>query len=219
MKKTLSLLLAFVLALSLFTVSVYAAETKTETLFNAVEDKKEIAVTFKTGKSESLGDSWPQLNTVYLKGDKVAYDFNNGFFTIRTLIDGNSLVSYFTNFPFIYMKADELSFGNFDLWNTIKGLSDFTTEFLVFVNSYETEINGEKYYVEEFSDRGSVINSFYYKEDDLKILKAQDFEKDTIQYTYFENVSLTVDEKVFELPAISFDFTVLMKWLISLFIA
>ncbi len=219
MKKTIALVLALILSFSALgmTASAYL-DNKTEPFIDKIEETKEVAVTFRTGKSKEFGDSWSQINTVYLKGDKVAYDFNNGFFTIRTLIDGDDLVCYFTNFPFIHMKVQELPFGNFNLWDTIKGLSDVTMEFLVFVRNYETEIDGVKYYVEEFSDRGSVINSFFYVGDELKILKAQDFAKDTIQYTYFDKISLTVDDSFFEMPSFSFDFTVVMKWFISLFV-
>lgn len=220
MKKTLSVLVAIILTFSAFSVSAFAAEpTKTETLFDRIEETKEVAVTFQTGRSKEFGDSYSPINTVYLKGEKVAYDFNNGFITLRTLVDGDTLVSYLPNFPLIHMRVKELLFGDFDLWSTIKGLSDFTMDFLVFVKSYETEIDGSTYYVEEFSDRGSVINSFFYVGDELKILKAQDFAKDTIQYTYFSNVRLTVDESVFEMPKITFDLTVIFKWFISLFVA
>lgn len=221
MKKIISVLLTVLLiAIPFFAMNVSAAEiTKTDALFDAIEENKEITVTFRTGKSEEFGDSWSTINTIYLKGEKVAYDFNNGMVTVRTLVDENALVSYFPSFPLVYMRTAELPFGNFDIWEIIKGSSDFTMEFLVFVNSYETEIDGVKYYVEEFSDRGSVINSFFYVNDELKILKAQDFAKETIQYTYFDKVSLTVDDSIFKLPAISFDFTTVLKFFMTLLTA
>lgn len=219
MKKTVSLLLTLLLVLTSFTVSAFAFEkTKTEQLFDSFEERKELTVSFRTGRGKTFGDSYSAVNTVYLKGEKVAYDLNNGTVTVRTIADGDSFVSYILSFPFIHMKAEELPFGDFDFRNTVKGLSDFTMNFLVFVNSYETEIDGVNYYVEEFSDRGSVINSFFYVDDELKVLKAQDFAKDTVQYTYFDKVSLSADEGVFEMPEISFNLTLLMKWLISLLI-
>ena len=220
MKKSLSILLAVtILMLSLFTMNAFATETKTDALFDAIEEKKEVAVTFRTGRSEEFGDSYSAVNTVYLKGEKIAYDLNNGTLTLRTFVDGENLVSYIPAFPFVHMKVKELAFGGINLWDTIKNASDFTMEFLVFVKAYETEIDGVTYYVEEFSDRGSVINSFFYVGDELKILKAQDFEKETIQYTYFEKVSLEVDDDVFEMPKISFDFTAVMKFFLSMFMA
>ena len=219
MKKIVSVLLALILTFSALSLTASAyLDNKTEPFIDKIEETKEVAVTFRTGKSKEFGDSWSQINTVYLKGDKVAYDFNNGFFTIRTLIDGDDLVCYFPSFPLVHMRVQELPFGNFNLWETIKGLSDVTMEFLVYIKNYETTIDGVDYYVEEFSDRGSVINSFFYVGDELKILKAQDFAKDTIQYTYFDKISLTVDDSVFEMPKVSFDFTTVMKWFISFFI-
>ncbi|MBQ7295797.1 MAG: hypothetical protein IJW86_06350 [Clostridia bacterium] len=217
MKKTISLIIAVVLAFSLFSVGTFAAGTKTEALFDTAEQTKEVAVTFRTGMLPEFGSAYSAVNTVYLKGDKIAYDFDNGFIELRTVLQDDGLYSYLTTFPFIHMQTSDLTLGNTDIWQTIKGLSDFTMDFLVFVKSYETTIDGTTYYVEEFSDRGSVINSFFYVGDDLKVLKAQDFMKGTIQYTYFDNISLSVDDSIFELPAVSFDLTGIMKIILSLF--
>ncbi len=217
MKKTVALLLAVIMMFSLFSVGTLAANTKTETLFDTIENNKEVAVTFRTGMLPEFGSSYSAVNTVYLKGDKIAYDFNNGFIKLRTVVQEDGLFSYLTAFPFIHMKTGALSLGDTDIWNIITKLSDFTMDFLVFVGSYETTIDGVTYYVEEFSDRGSVINSFFYVGDDLKVLKAQDFAKDTIQYTYFDEVSLSVDDSIFELPALSFNLTGIMKFILSLF--
>lgn len=220
MKKTIAVLTAtLILMLSVFSMNAFASEvTKTDALFDKIEETKEVAVTFRTGRSKTFGDSYSAINTVYLKGDSVAYDFDNGFIELRTVVQGDMLVSFLPSFPFIHMKAEELSFGDFDLWGVINGTSDFTMEFLVFVKAYETTIDGVTYYVEEFSDRGSVINSFYYVGDDLKILKAEDFFYQTVQYTYFDEMSLTVDDSVFEIPAVTFDLTAIFKWFISLFV-
>ena len=110
-----------------------------------------------------------------------------------------------------------LPFVNIDIWSAIEKISNFTMDFLVFVGSYETTIDGVTYYVEEFSDRGSVINSFYYVGDDLKVLKAQDFAKKTIQYTYFDHVSLDTDPGVFHRPMISFEFSAVLTFLMGIF--
>ena len=215
MKKSISLILALVIALSVFTLSVFAADTKTEILFNAIEDTKEVSVTFRTGRSETFGDSYSVINTVHMKGEKIAYDFDNGFFKLRTLADEGKLVSYLPAFPFVYMSVTDLPVGEIDIWEAVKSLSDFTMEFLVFQGSYTTTIDGVSYYVEEFNDRGTVVNSFYYVGDELKILKAQDFAKETIQYTYFDNVSLKVDDSVFSKPLLSFEFTAVLQLLLK----
>ena len=217
MKKTVSLILAVVLMLSVFSFGVFAADTKTETLFDTVEETKEVSVTFRTGFGDKFGQSYSVVNTVHMKGEDIAYDFDNGFFKLRTLADDGKLVSFLPVFPFIHMTVVELPFVNVDVWGIIKKVSDFTMDFLVFVKSYETVIDGVTYYVEEFSDRGSVINSFYYVGDDLKVLKAQDFAKKTIQYTYFDDVSLSVDKAVFERPAFSIELTAVLSFLLMIF--
>lgn len=216
MKKSVSLILAVLLVISALSFSTFAAGTKTETLFDAAEEKKEVTVTFRTGRSDTFGDSFSPVNTVYIKGEDVAYDFDNGFFRLRAIVDEGKLIGFLPAFPFIYMSVAELPFVEIDLWSVIENLSNFTMDFLVYQGSYTTTIDGVTYYVEEFNDRGSVVNSFFYVGNDLKVLKAQDFAKKTIQYTYFDNVSLTTDASVFHKPAISFEFTKVLTFLLTL---
>lgn len=220
MKKTIAVLMALILALSVFSVTAFAAgETKTDALFDKIEQSKEVAVTFRAGSSMEYGDAFPVVNTVYIKGDNITYDLDNGFIELRTVVKDGSLVSFMPSFPFFHMRADSLSFIGVDLWSVINGLSDFTMDFLVFIESYETTIDGVTYYVESFSDRGTVINSFYYVGDELKLLRVEDFAINAVQYTYFDEISFEADDDVFELPLISFDITPLFKmflaWLIT----
>lgn len=217
MKKVISLILVTVLVLSALSLSAFAAETKTQTLFDEIEESKEVAVSFRTGRSDKFSDSYSVQNTVYMDGDKVAYDFDNGYFKLRTLTDQGKLVSFLPSFPYIHMTVVNLPFVDVDVWSIIEKLSNFTMDFLVFQGSYETEIDGVTYYVEEFNDRGSVVNSFYYVGQDLKVLKAQDFAKNTIQYTYFDSISLSVDDSVFQRPAISFELTAVLSFLLMIF--
>lgn len=217
MKKSISLILALVIALSAFSLSAFAAPTKTETLFDTIEETKEVTVTFRTGKSQTFGESYSVINTVHMKGENVAYDFDNGFFKLRTMTHEGKLLSYLPSFPYIHMTVINLPFVEFDVWAIIEKISNLTMNFLVYQGSYTEIIDGVTYYVEEFNDRGSVVNSFYYQGDDLKILKAQDFAKNTIQYTYFDNVSLTTDTAVFNRPAISFEFTAVLTFLLGVF--
>ena len=217
MKKIISLILVLVLAMSVFSLSAFAVDTKTETLFDAIENNEEVTVSFRTGKSDTFGESYSVQNTVYMDDDKIAYDFDNGFFKLRTITDDGKLVSFLPSFPFIHMTLADLSLIKVDIWGIIEKLSNFTMDFLVFQNSYETTIDGVTYYVEEFNDRGSVVNSFYYVGDELKVLKAQDFAKKTIQYTYFDEVKLEADSSVFQRPLISFELTVVLSFIMMIF--
>ena len=152
-----------------------------------------------------------------MNGSKIAYDFDNGFFKLRSLANDGKLVSFLPSFPYIHMTVVSLPFVEVDVWGIIEKLSNFTMDFLVYQGSYETTINGVNYYVEEFNDRGSVVNSFYYADNELKVLKAEDFAKKTIQYTYFDSVSLEVDSSVFSRPLISFELTTVLSFLLMIF--
>jgi hypothetical protein len=213
----ISLILVLVLAMSVFSLSAFAVDTKTETLFDAIENNEEVTVSFRTGKSDTFGESYSVQNTVYMDDDKIAYDFDNGFFKLRTITDDGKLVSFLPSFPFVHMTLADLSLVKVDIWGIIEKLSNFTMDFLVFQNSYETTIDGVTYYVEEFNDRGSVVNSFYYVGDELKVLKAQDFAKKTIQYTYFDEVKSEADSSVFQRPLISFELTVVLSFILMIF--
>ncbi len=217
MKKSISLILVLVIALSVFSLSAFASDTKTEALFDAIEDEKKVSVTFRTGRSDTFGDAYSVINTVHMDGDDIAYDFDNGYFKLRTLTDDGKLVSFLPSFPYIHMTLVSLPFVTVDVWALIEKVSNATMDFLVFVKSYETTIDGTTYYVEEFSDRGSVINSFYYVGDELKILKAEDFAKKTVQHTYFDSVVLDVDKEVFQRALISFEFTAVLSFLLTVF--
>lgn len=217
MKKTISVFLAVIFMMSVCGLGAFAADSKTETLFDEIEKTREVSVTFRTGRGDEFGDSYSVINTVHMKGDDVAYDFDNGYFKLRTLTDDGKLVSFLPAFPYIHMTVVNLPFVNIDVWGLIEKVSNFTMDFLVFVKSYETTIDGTTYCVEEFSDRGSVINSFYFEGDELKALKAQDFDKNTVQYTYFDNVSLNVEDTVFERPLISFELTAVLSFLLMIF--
>ena len=217
MKKSIALILALVLAMSVLSFSAFAAETKTETLFDEIEETKKVTVSFRTGKNDTFGESYSVQNTVYMNGSKIAYDFDNGFFKLRSLANDGKLVSFLPSFPYIHMTVVSLPFVEVDVWGIIEKLSNFTMDFLVYQGSYETTINGVNYYVEEFNDRGSVVNSFYYADNELKVLKAEDFAKKTIQYTYFDSVSLEVDSSVFSRPLISFELTTVLSFLLMIF--
>ena len=133
------------------------------------------------------------------------------------MTDDGNLVSFFPSFPYIHMTTFlDLPFVNIDYWSIIEKVSNFTMDFLIFQGSYTTTIDGVTYYVEEFNDRGTVVNSFYYVGDDLKVLKAEDSAKKTIQYTYFDYVAANVDSGAFHRPMISFEFSAVMTVILGL---
>lgn len=213
MKKTISIILSVILIISAFSLNAFAATTKTEALLNKLNTEKEVAVTLTAGDIPIFGANSDATDTVYIKGDKAAYDYNAGFINARLVLDDDEIVAYLPVFPYVHVKLDSTAIGSVDIWGIINEATNITLGVLNYVKSYEEEVDGKKYYVEEFNDRAQVTSKFYYDGDDLKILKVTDAKTGSVQNTYFEDISFEVDDSIFELPLISFDLTPVLQGL------
>ncbi len=213
MKKILSIIMSAILILSVFSLNAFAANTKTEALLDELNTSKEVAVTLTAGDIPLFGSSSNATDTIYIKGDKAAYDYNAGFINARVVLDDDEIIAYLPIFPFVHVKLDSKAIGSVDIWGLIEEATNITLGVLNYVGSYEDELDGKKYYVEEFNDRAQVTSKFYYEGDDLKLLKVTDAKTNSVQNTYFEDISFEVDDSIFELPLISFDMTPILKGL------
>ena len=216
MKKTckaFAVLMALTFILSAFTVGAFAAQTKTDALFEKLNSGKEATVTFSSGDT-MLGASTDKIS---IKGGVVAYDFSNGFFTARVVLKDNTAYAYLPMLPFFYVKVDNVGTGNMDIWTVIKRATGVTQAVLNYQKSYEEEFNGTTYYVEEYNDRATVTSKFYYLGDDLKILKVTDAKYGSVQYTYFEDISFSVSDSAVAVPT-GFDVTPYLKFLFASFL-
>lgn len=216
MKKALSIIMSVILIVSVFSLNAFAATTKTETLLNNLNEKKEVAVTLTAGDIPLFGANSDATDTIYIKGDKAAYDYNAGFINARVVLDDDEIIAFLPAFPYVHVKLDSKAIGSVDIWGIIDEATNVTFGVLEFVKSYEEDVDGKTYYVEEFNDRAQVTSKFYYDGDDLKILKVYDAKTNSVQNTYFEDISFEVDDGIFKLPLISFDMTPILQ---GLFIA
>ncbi len=209
MKKLFSLVLTFaILAVSVFSVNAFASETtKTEALLDKMNTSKEVSVTLRTGKGGVYGSDYGVTNTIYVKDNELAYDLNNGFVTMRAVVKSGKIVGFIPSFPFFYLKTAAPFVTENGMWGAIKGISDITMGFLYHVGNYNEIVDDTEYYVEEFNDREYVTSKFYYIGDDLKMLRVEDVQKKTVQYTYFDNISFEVDDSVFDTPVFAIDLT------------
>lgn len=219
MKKTLSIIMSVILIISVFSLNAFAATTKTEALLDKLNTSKEVAVTLTAGDIPLFGANSDATDTIYIKGDKAAYEYNAGFINARLVLDGDEITAFLPVFPYIHVKLDSEALGSVDIWGLIKEATNITLGVLNYVGSYEEEIGGKKYYVEEFNDRAQVTSKFYYEGDDLKLLKVTDTQTNSVQNTYFEDISFEVDDSIFELPLVSFDMTPVLKGLFLALIA
>lgn len=207
MKKTLSIIMSVILIFSVFSLNVFAADTKTETLLEEINENKEVAVTLVAGDIPLFGANSDARDIIYLKDDKAAYEYKAGFINVRVVIDDGDIVAFIPAFPYVHVKLDTLAIGDIDTWELVNKLTNLTVGVLNYVDSYEETFEGKTYYVEEFNDRAQVTSKFYYEGDALKVLVVTDAKTHSVQNTYFDDISLDVDDSIFKLPLISFDMT------------
>lgn len=219
MKKTISIIMSVILIVSVFSLNAFAATTKTEALLDKLNTSKEVAVTLTAGDIALFGSASDATDTIYIKDDKVAYEYKAGFINARLVIEDDEIIGFMPAFPYVHVKLDSAAIGSIDVWGLIEEATNLTLGVLNYVGSKEETVDGKTYYVEEFNDRAQVTSQFFYDGDDLKILKVYDAQTGSVQYTYFEDITFEVDDSIFELPLISFDLTPVLKTLFVAMIA
>ena len=219
MKKTLSIIMSVILIVSVFSLNAFAATTKTEALLDKLNASKEVAVTLTAGDIALFGSASDATDTIYIKDDKVAYEYKAGFINARLVLENDEIIGFMPAFPYVHVNLDIAAIGSIDVWGLIEEATNLTLGVLNYVGSKEETVEGKTYYVEEFNDRAQVTSQFFYDGDDLKILKVYDAQTGSVQYTYFEDIAFEVDDSIFKLPLISFDLTPVLKTLFLAMIA
>ena len=222
MKKVLSVFIAAVIIVaSTLSLNAFAADTKTEALFNKIEAAQEVSVTLKAGNVNLFGAiPMTATDTVYIKGTKIAYEYGlGGIISARAVYDGEDVYGFIPELPFFFVKLNGDILGKPDVWSLIESASDITLGVLAYQKSYNEIYNNTEYFVEEFNDRAQVTSKFYYIGDSLKMLRVEDAQTGSVQYTYFENISFSVADSIFAVPAEGFDLTILLKSLFEAFIS
>ncbi len=222
MKKTLSAVFAaIILIMSVFSVNAFAASTpKTDALLDRLETATEVSVTLRAGETKLFGILPATItNTVAVKGNSICYEYNAGFIQARVVTDDDGIYGYMPNLPYFYIKMDTNPLKGADVWSLVLDAANITQVFIQYIKSYEEEVDGTKYYVEEYNDREFVTSKFYYIGDELKMLKVTDSSTNSVQYTYFEDISFEVDDSVFSVPKTAVDLTPFLKGLFISMIA
>lgn len=219
MKKTLSIIIAsIILVMSVFSVNAFAADApKTDALLDSLETESEVSVTFTSGQStifSFLGQN--PTNTIAVKDNEIAYEVDNGFITVRVVANDDGVYAYIPAVPYFYVKLDSKILEITDVWSLISDAANLTQGFIQYVDSYTETVDGVEYYVEEYNDREFVTSKFYYKGDELKILKVENASTKSVQYTYFDDISFEADEDFFDVPVLAINVTPILQ---GLFIA
>lgn len=213
MKKTLSVLIAsIILIMSVFSVNAFAATPKTDTLLDKLETATEVSVTMRAGETKLFGIIPATItNTIAVKGNNVCYEYSAGFIKARIVTADDGIYGFLPTLPFFYVKMDTNPLKGANVWAMVLSAADLTQTLTRYLKSYEETVDGTKYYVEEYDDREFVTSKFYYVGDDLKMLVVTDSSTGSVQYTYFDDISFTVSESMFEVPASAFDLSPLLK--------
>lgn len=218
MKKALGIILTAVILIMSVSVSAFAADApKTDVLLDSLETESEISVAFTSGQStifSFLGQN--PKNTVAIKDNKIAYEVDNGFITIRVVANDDGVYAYIPAFPYMYVKLDTEILEVADIWSLISDAANLTQGFIQYIDSYKESFDGKEYYVEEYNDREFVTSKFYYDGDALKILKVENSKTKSVQYTYFDDISFEVEDSFFDVPVFALNLTPILQ---GLFIA
>lgn len=219
MKKAISILLTAVILISACCVSAFAAETpKTDALLDSFETESEVSVTFRSGQSSIFAIFGQNpANTVAVKDNKVAYELDNGFITIKVVANDDGVYAYIPAFPYIYVKLDTEILEVADVWSIMGELTNLTQGFIQYIKTYSETVDGVEYTVEEYNDREFVTSKFYYDaKGNLAMLKVENSATKSVQYTYFEDISFEVEDDYFDVPVLAINATPFLQ---ALFVA
>ncbi len=216
MKKLLSVALCLAIVLSALSFGAAAASNKTQALFDTLKNANEVSVTLKAGDVNLFGFlKTSATDTVYIKGNKLAYEYSLGLVSARAVYDGANVYGFIPQLPLFYVGLNGSAIGQPDVWSLVESVSNITLSVLNYKSAYNEVYNGVEYYVEEFDDRAQVTSKFYYLGDTLKILNVYDAQSGSTNVTYFENISFTVSDSVFNVPTSGLDLTVIFKGLLE----
>lgn len=217
MKRFLSAALAAIIMLvSLFSVNAFAADTpKADALLDTLETATELSVTLRSGQTMLFGFMPATIkNTIAVKGDTLAYEYSASFLKVKIIVSDDGIYAYSPTLPFFYVKLEENPLKGADLWTLVKEGANLTQSFIQYIDSYEETVDGVKYYVEEYNDREFVTTKFYFEGETLKMLKVTNSQTNSVQYTYFDDISFDVDDSFFEVPSGAFDLSPILTGLI-----
>lgn len=217
MKKLVSILMIFTIAFSFtFCINVYADEAapvtpKTEILLDRLESETEVSVTIRSGQTMLFGAIPADItNTFAAKGNNIAYEYSAGFLKARIVANESGVYGFSPTLPFFYAKMDTNPLAGANVWQLVMGAADLTQALTQYLGCRTETVDGVTYYVEKYDDREFVTSEFFYIGDELKMLRVEDSSTNSVQYTYFEDISFNVSDSFFTAPTAAIDLSPLL---------
>lgn len=197
MKKTVSVIVAAaVIIASLLSFNAFAASTRTQTLLDKLGSTDQVTVTLTAG-STLLGSS---TDTFTLKGNDLAYDYGTGLLKVRVILHDGKAYAFLPILPLFYVEVENTGLSGLNAKSLLEKATGLTLGILSYQKTYDETIDGKAYSVEEFTDRAQVTLKFCYEGDTLKLLRVIDARTNSVQNTYFENISFTVPDSAVAVP-------------------
>lgn len=217
MKKTISILIAsIILIMSVFSVNAFAASPKTDALLDSLETATEVSVTIRSGETLLFGFLPATItNTFAVKGNNICYEYSASFLKARIVATDSGVYGYSPTLPYFYVKMNNNPLKGADIWSLVLNSANITQGFIQYIKSYEETLNGKTYYVEEYNDRATVTSKFYYDGDELVMLNVTDSATNSVQNTYFEDISFKVEDEKFAVPTGAIDLSPLLLGLFA----
>lgn len=193
MKKFLSLILALILVVSVYTTCAYA-------------DGSQLPDFSETGGEFYITDPDNGTLHLYIKNEKFLLEgyalplFNDIKIKINALIDGEYGYIYLTSFPLFHIKVPVGEMEYIDP-------NDFEQ---AYIKSYNEKIGNTTYYVDEYTIDNK-LTKIYYLNNEFKFCKS-------INDGYTTTLTLestTVDDKTVEIPFYSIDITFIFNWIFN----
>lgn len=207
MKRTFSILLALIIALSAFSMAAFAEEapqTKTDALIEKLCNADELQLSCSPGEFELFDGVICSGEKVYAKGKNFVVETKSNRIPIRFAVLSDTCYIYSPILPFIYtaikgagpttiIEAESLQ-------GFIKNYADEFYESYTYAKSYEEKADGEAYTVEEYRNQDGYIKKHYYKDDTLKFIITFNSYGGSYGILFIDSYSFDVNEKILKKP-------------------
>ncbi len=206
MKRTLSILLALIIALSAFSMAAFAEEapqTKTDALIEKLCSADELQISCSNGEFELIKGVTCSGEKVYVKGKNYVVETKLNRVPVRLAKLGDTCYIYSPIFPFIYFALKDIDplimLKAESIQEYIRNFADEFHESYTYVKSYEEKADGEAYTVEEYCNQNGCIKKHYYKDDTLKFIVTI-YSSDSSNTFVIDSYSFDVNEKILKKP-------------------
>lgn len=219
MKKTISIIMSVILIVSVFSLNAFATDdveeypvlnTKTYVFFENLEQVE--TASLKISKTEKIMSFIPVTFSFegFFKNEKIAVNISLLGRRVNCILENGIIYGYYPSVPFLYFKIASPELEN--AFTTPYNFLDVVIIMLsgevfyrgAYSKTYEETVGGKTYTVDEFSVNDYYINRYIFDGDNLVAIESKNKYDDSVTQRFDIEISYSVDDAVFEMPATSF---------------